>query len=44
MAKLIGAGGGLHAARARHQQRLNLSQPSVSIQLARLREIFADPL
>lgn len=28
----------------RAAQRLNLSQPSVSIQLARLREIFADPL
>lgn len=28
----------------RAAQRLNLSQPSVSVQLARLREIFADPL
>ena len=28
----------------RAAQRLNLSQPSVSIQLARLREMFADPL
>ena len=28
----------------RAAQRLNLSQPSVSIQLAGLREIFADPL
>ena len=28
----------------RAAQRLNLSQPSVSIRLARLREIFADPL
>ena len=28
----------------RAAQRLNLSQPSVSIQLARLRDIFADPL
>ncbi len=28
----------------RAAQRLNLSQPSVSIQLARMREIFADPL
>ncbi|HED9686981.1 TPA: LysR family transcriptional regulator [Klebsiella pneumoniae] len=28
----------------RAARRLNLSQPSVSIQLARLREIFADPL
>jgi DNA-binding transcriptional LysR family regulator len=27
----------------RAAQRLNLSQPSVSVQLARLREIFADP-
>lgn len=28
----------------RTAQRLNLSQPSVSVQLARLRDIFADPL
>lgn len=28
----------------RAAQRLNLSQPSVSVQLGRLREIFADPL
>ena len=28
----------------RAAQRLNLSQPSVSVQLARLREIFGDPL
>lgn len=28
----------------RAAQRLNLSQPSVSVQLARLREIFDDPL
>ena len=28
----------------RAAQRLNLSQPSVSVQLARLREIFSDPL
>lgn len=28
----------------RAAERLNLSQPSVSVQLARLREVFNDPL